>query len=169
MNRLLVGYICILIIISTFCCSGPYRTEKDRDETIYIGKVDRSLFEESELSWFKEEYQRYKPQSKVLDSIRGGNDSLYVIVFLGNWCGDTYRELPRFQKIIETEKIPLRILEYHAVNRKKESGEILPVAFGIRLVPTFVFIRNGKEIGRIVEAPEKSLEEDIVDMFAKAK
>ncbi len=92
-----------------------------------------------------------------------------MIIFLGTWCGDTQRELPRFQKIIETEKIPLRVIEYHALNRNKESGEALPAEYGIRFVPTFVFLRNGKEIGRIVEAPRKSLEEDIVDIFSAAK
>ncbi len=169
MNRFLGGCICVLIMMSSFHCAGPYRTEKDHDQTIYVGKVDRALFEKSDLSWFKEEYQKYTPQSKVLDSVRGTEDSLHVIIFLGTWCDDTYRELPRFQKIIETEKIPLRVIEYHALNRKKESGEVLPVAFGIRFVPTFVFLKNGKEVGRIVEAPKKSLEEDIVDMFMMAK
>lgn len=169
MRRSLGGCLCILIALSGIRCAGPYRTEKDRDQTIYVGTIDRALFDKSDFSWFREEYQKYTPQSKILDSIRENRDSLYVIVFIGTWCSDTHRELPRFQKIIDTEKIPLRVLEYHALNRKKESGEMLPVAFGIRLVPTFVFLRNGKEIGRIVEAPRTSLEEDIVEMFRISK
>ncbi len=169
MNRILAGCIGVLTMVSSFHCSGPYRTEKDGDQTIYVGKVDRSLFEKSDLPWFKEEYQRYTPQSTILDSIRGRTDSLNVIVFLGTWCYDTHRELPRFLKIIETENIPIRILELHALNRKKQSGDVLPVAFGIRYVPTFIFIKNGKEVGRIVEMPKKSLEEDIVEIFGEGK
>jgi thiol-disulfide isomerase/thioredoxin len=169
MNRIPTGCIIILIMVLSLHCSGPYRTEKDGDQTIYVGKVDRSLFEKADLSWFKEEYQRYTPQSTILDSIRGRTDSLNAIVFLGTWCGDTHRELPRFLKIIETENIPIRILELHALNRKKQSGDALPVVFGIRYVPTFIFIKNGKEIGRIVEMPKKSLEEDMVEMFAEVK
>jgi thiol-disulfide isomerase/thioredoxin len=167
MNRIPAGCIIILIMILSLHCSGSYRIEKDGDQTIYVGKVDRSLFEKTDLSWFNEEYQRYTPQSAILDSIRGRNDSLNVIVFLGTWCRDTHRELPRFLKIIETENIPIKILEYQALNRKKENGEVLPVAYGIRYVPTFIFIKNGKEVGRIVEMPKKSLEEDIVEMFAE--
>jgi thiol-disulfide isomerase/thioredoxin len=169
MNRILAGCICVIIAISSFHCSGPYRTEKDGDQTIYVGKVDRSLFDTCDIPWFKEEYQRYSPQSTILDSIRGRIDSLSVIVFLGTWCSDTHRELPRFLKIIETENIPISILELHALNHKKQSGDVLPVAFGIRYVPTFIFIKNGKEIGRIVEMPKMSLEEDIVEIFREVK
>ena len=167
MNRILTGCACILLAILSAQCSGPYRTENDRDETIIVGKVDRSLFDKSDFPWFREEYQRYTPQSTILDTIRGRSDTLSVIVFLGTWCKDTHRELPRFLKIIETEKLPIRILEFHALNRKKESGDILPVAYGIRYVPTFVFIKNGTETGRIIETPKKSLEADIVEIVGK--
>jgi hypothetical protein len=167
MNRIPAGCIIVLLTILSLRCSGPYRTETDGDQTIYVGKVDRSLFEKYDLSWFTAEYQRYTPQSTVLDSIRGRTDSLDVIIFLGTWCHDTHRELPRFLKIVETEHLPIRILELHALNRMKQSGDVLPLAFGIRYVPTFVFIRNGKEAGRIVEMPKLSFEEDMVGMFGE--
>jgi hypothetical protein len=32
----------------------------------------------------------------------------------------------------------------------------------IKLIPTFIFYRNDKEIGRIVETPKKTLEKDIL-------
>jgi thiol-disulfide isomerase/thioredoxin len=169
MNRIPVGCFIVLIMVLSLQCSGPYRTEKDGDQTIYVGKVDRLLFEKSDLSWFREEYQRYSPQSTILDSIRGKTDSLNAIVFLGTWCHDTHRELPRFLKIIETENIPIRILELHALNLKKQSGDVLPVVFDIRYIPTFIFFKNGKEVGRIVEIPKMSLEADIVGMFMEVK
>jgi thioredoxin-related protein len=38
--------------------------------------------------------------------------------------------------------------------------------FQIKKTPTFVFLRNQKEIGRIVEMPEISLEADLLKILA---
>ena len=47
-----------------------------------------------------------------------------------------------------------------AVDRNKEdlNGEVDSLA--IELVPTFIFYREGKEIGRIEESPRETLEKD---------
>ena len=34
----------------------------------------------------------------------------------------------------------------------------------IELVPTFIFYRNGEELGRIVETPEDTLEKDLAEI-----
>ncbi len=161
--------LCFLLAALAVQCSSGYRTETERGETVYIGRVDRALFEKPEFPWFKSGYTAYSPNSGLLDSVRQSKDSLYAIVFLGTWCPDTQRELPRFLKILDTEKLPLRVLEYHAVDRNKKSGEMLPTAFAIRFVPTFVFMRNGREVGRIVEAPNTTFETDLARMFSASR
>jgi len=47
------------------------------------------------------------------------------------------------------------ITKKHALGREDKK-------FKIERIPTFIFLRNGKEIGRIIETPVKSLEEDWV-------
>jgi len=37
--------------------------------------------------------------------------------------------------------------------------------YGVENVPTFIFFRNGEELGRIIEAPDKSLEEDMAGII----
>ena len=43
-------------------------------------------------------------------------------------------------------------------DRKDSSGEV--DSLNIELVPTFIFYRDGDEIGRIIETPQQSIEED---------
>ena len=43
----------------------------------------------------------------------------------------------------------------------KQSPGRSELNFGIERVPTFVFLRDGVEIGRITETPTNTLEEDV--------
>ena len=43
----------------------------------------------------------------------------------------------------------------------KESPQHEEKGWDIEFVPTIIFLRNGKELGRIVESPEQSLEKDM--------
>ena len=49
-----------------------------------------------------------------------------------------------------------------AVDRTKEEPKAEVEGYEIEYVPTLIFYREQKEIGRIIETPELSLEEDIL-------
>lgn len=65
----------------------------------------------------------------------------------------------RILKLADNTGITLTECE---VNRKKQDAAGKAEEYSIRFVPTFIVIRSGTELGRIVETPEKSLEEDLV-------
>ena len=55
-----------------------------------------------------------------------------------------------------------------AVDRKKNLPNNLAKEYQIEYVPTFIFLKNGHEIGRIVESPEALyLEEDVLNILSK--
>ena len=166
----LIATILVALLLSA-CQSSRYgyKTEKDDGEIIFVGSVGRDLFSKPENVWFGEMYDSYIPDIGALQPLREMKDTLDVIIFLGTWCDDTHREFPRFMKIVESTHPPIRIIAFNALNREKKSDSGLPEKFSITNVPTFVFLKNGKEVGRIVEMPQKSLEEDIVDIFQKSK
>jgi thiol-disulfide isomerase/thioredoxin len=83
------------------------------------------------------------------------------MVFLGSWCGDTKRELPRFLKIMEFLKFPETKIKLIGVDRTKKAPVYTENIWNIEFVPTFIFLKNGMEIGRIVEQPVASLEQDM--------
>ena len=52
------------------------------------------------------------------------------------------------------------------VNREKKTPDNLQEGYNIIRVPTFIFFRKGKEIGRFVEYPRVSVEADMLKIVS---
>jgi len=63
--------------------------------------------------------------------------------------------VPQFFKLQEMSGVPDSLITFFGVNRKKKSLEGIAEAFGITNVPTIIVMKNGKEIGRVVEYGKK--------------
>jgi thiol-disulfide isomerase/thioredoxin len=70
---------------------------------------------------------------------------------MGTWCPDSKRELPRFFATMEAAGIGDSVLTMVGVDRTKKDAEGLTEQWNITRVPTFVFLRDGREFGRFVE------------------
>ena len=85
-----------------------------------------------------------------------------VRVFLGTWCGDSRREVSRFWKALDLAGGPVPFtMEYIAVDRAKSAPDGLTNGIGLRYVPTFIVVRGGKEVGRIIESSPGGIEKDL--------
>ena len=51
------------------------------------------------------------------------------------------------------------------VDEKKESNALNISVLQVTNVPTFIFFKDGKEQGRIIEKPKNTLEEDIANLL----
>ena len=76
---------------------------------------------------------------------------------MGTWCHDSNREIPRLIRVCEELGIADR-LELYGVDVNKKSRLEKEKNWDIRKTPTIIFLRNGEEIGRILEEPEVSFE-----------
>jgi len=56
-----------------------------------------------------------------------------------------------------------------AVDRIKKAGDCDINYLKVELVPTIILYKEDLEVGRIVESPRMSLEEDMVDIIFSAK
>ncbi len=75
-----------------------------------------------------------------------------VIDFFATWCGPCKRIAPTYEKLAEA--FPnITFLKVDV----DESGELVNM-FNISAMPTFVFLKNGKEILRVEGADMKGLE-----------
>jgi thiol-disulfide isomerase/thioredoxin len=81
---------------------------------------------------------------------------------MGTWCGDSRRETPRFYKVLEQTDFDLNNFELITVNKDKKTPDNLQEGLNIIRVPTFIFYKQGKEVGRYVEFPRETLEKDIL-------
>ena len=83
-------------------------------------------------------------------------------MFMGTWCSDSQREVPAFYKILNQTDFDHTNLEVIAVSQEKDTPNKLEEGFAIEYVPTIIFYRNDKEIGRYVEVAQETLEKDIL-------
>lgn len=149
-------------------CEGPYvfnRVVKLKDgNKMLLGGVDREAFTKEPFStWFNQEYDSYQTNSPMIKDFKSKLKRFRVEVFMGTWCEDSKREYPRLLKILDEAKFPKQRIVTYAVNESKKSFYSEEIGKDIRFVPTFIFYKGGKEVGRIVESPVSgSLEEDIL-------
>ena len=92
-----------------------------------------------------------------------------TIVLLGTWCGDSRREVPRFLRIADMAGIPADRITLVGVDRAKKSGDGMSDRYPVEKVPTFIFLKGGVEIGRIVETPAGTLEGDMLTILARSQ
>jgi thioredoxin 1 len=90
-----------------------------------------------------------------------------VLMFFGTWCHDSEREVPRLLKLLEAAGLSENNLSLIALDYRKREPKGRAVKFNVRYTPTAIFMREGVEVGRIIERPNISLHEDIKAMFAK--
>ena len=65
-------------------------------------------------------------------------------------------------------QFPAEEMDLIMVDRDKKSGQGLADGKNIHHVPTIIIYKNGDEVGRIVESPIESLEEDIFNILIGA-
>lgn len=136
---------------------------------IYVGAVTRDGLINIG-TWFNEEYALYKTDSTATGYLAENRDKLPdVFIVLGTWCGDSKEHVPHFFKIADEIKYPQEKIFMVAVDRDKKGGEFCLADFEINLVPTFIFTKRGQEIGRIIETPVTTLEQDLVTFIQGIK
>jgi hypothetical protein len=167
----LFKFIVYLIIISNYInsCSSANLYSKKVFRTgvnILYGEISsEELF--AEFPRWKELYDEYVPDSKLVSSISSATADIKVEIFLGTWCGDSRREVPKFLKIADQcDCFGQDNIRLWAVDRNKSLDSGLSDDKKIKRVATFIFLRNGVEIGRIVERIKSgSLEQDIYEIL----
>lgn len=142
--------------------------EERSGKPMLIGICDRTAFVDTNFSWwFYSEYDNYEINLAASDSIKDNLNDITINIVLGTWCSDSRREVPRFLKLIDSLKFDNEKVSIICVDRKKESPEGNVADLKIEFVPTFIICRGGKEIGRIIETPIKSLEQDLLEIICQ--
>lgn len=141
-------------------------------QPVLYGKTERQALESAPYSeWFYPGYTNYHPDKKLVSQLKSQNiHQLKVEIWLGTWCGDSKREVPRFFKLLDTAGFkPEQIVIYSlggADSLYKQSPGHEEAGKGIFRVPVFIVYRGEKEIGRINEYPVWSLEKDLLQIIS---
>lgn len=162
----------IIIIVFSSCSITKNKTITDKrtERKELIGTCTRAGFQKEEFkTWFQKGYNEYKPDAEVVNKLK--EQVLYkgvsIKIIFGTWCGDSRRELPRFYKIADETNIPGNIVSLTAIDTKRSSRDKKLDSVEFTRIPTFIFYKNGEEIGRIVESAKESLEKDMLSILEK--
>lgn len=141
-----------------------------------LGACNRDAFAMPEFQeWFDRNYESYTPDHAIIDQLATLQlREIRITIFMGTWCSDSRREVPRFYHIADELGISDNQITLLMVNRDK----LIPASdiekYHIERVPTFIFYGTDKndpenEIGRIVESPVQTIEKDMLQILQKGK
>ncbi|MFZ4056766.1 MAG: thioredoxin family protein [Ferruginibacter sp.] len=120
---------------------------------ILKGIINQEVMQkDTSFQWFAANQKSYQPDTAYIQALKKiKNNKMQLIVFGGTWCEDTQFILPRFFKLAELAEITSDKISLLGVDRAKQTLGNLSAAMGITNVPTIIVLKNGKELGRVVE------------------
>jgi thiol-disulfide isomerase/thioredoxin len=132
-----------------------------------LGKITiEELQQEPFAEWYQIESDGYEVDTELTNAISNPGQYTYE-VFLGTWCGDSRREVPRMEKIFSEMGIDMSNVLIVTLDRDKISPNGEQEGKDIRYVPTLIVNKDNQEIGRIVESPSSetaTLESDLFEI-----
>lgn len=149
----------LLFVFVIFCCGitataqTPYTSSQDAQKVMILnGILSKSiLINEPSFSWYKSNQQGYNPDTSLLTRFENAKSNVRYLVFGGTWCEDTQNILPKFFKLLEKSGTPDSNVSFFGVDRKKKTLGNFADVFQITNVPTIIVMKDGKEVGRVIE------------------
>ena len=189
MKNLFVGF--ILLVISFTACKSlkpVANTSSDKvlttvstpdvtsDEYIFsqqstwlLGYINPGqLAREPYSKWYTKGFDDYHLNSDAINKLLEINkDDITIKIVMGTWCPDSRREVPRFMRVLNIWQFPSE----KSIVLGVDNAKLCPIGdfdkLDIQRVPTFILYKNNIEVGRIIENPVTSLEQDIVNILTK--
>lgn len=132
-----------------------------------VGIANKAMLQQAPFNtWYDLFHNEYKVDETVISQLKPHMKGIKIKLFMGTWCGDSKVATPHFYKIMETIQFDEKNIELITVDRKKSTPENDQQGFDIQRVPTVIFFRNNKEIGRFVEYPRETMEADFLKIVS---
>jgi thiol-disulfide isomerase/thioredoxin len=134
------------------------------NKEVLVGLCDRNGLESDVFAeYFNKGYSDYAPDENVVKQLKKKKGGLSIVIVMASWCGDSKEQVPKFYKILDEMGFRESGIKLIAVDGAKTAGDTDISGLGIERVPTFLFYKDGREIGKIVESPTgSSLEKDML-------
>jgi thiol-disulfide isomerase/thioredoxin len=149
-----------IVLIMSVAFAGCVHTSDAVDYA--VGDISEKMLLTGYKS-FATNYQSFEIKTKQKEQVKLWPANLKIEAFLGTWCHDSQREVPHLLKVLQgNEQVELVLI---ALDYQKSEPHGRAKLAQIKYTPTFVVSLDGKEVGRIIERPKKSLVDDISAML----
>lgn len=106
---------------------------------------------DTSFKWYAENLSGYTPNAEAVIALKKNIDSIELITFLGTWCDDSQFIIPKFYTLLDASGFSKNKVTLIGVDRTKKTLSHLAEALNIINVPTIIVMKDGKELGRVVE------------------
>jgi len=165
MRKMLFSLVAVIVIHVSVFAQSQYEVLKDNDGgKILKGIISRDLLtKDTSFKWYAQNLKAYTGGKDA--AIFGKHkDSVQLVIFLGTWCEDSQVIIPKLFPFFDAAGFSNDRVTLIGVDRNKKSISHITDAFNVINVPTIIVMKDGKELGRVVEygkygAVEKELAE----------
>ncbi len=174
MKQFIIMALCCMVLFACSHKAMPSHTpvingviKNENNDTILAGHCALAILQTAPYNeWYSKNYAAYTADSSTVAALSQQLELTTIDIFLGSWCGDSKREVPRMIKILEqahfdTNRVQLIFVD-NSTATYKQSPQHEEAGKNIHHVPTFIVYKGRKELGRIVETPVVSLEKDLL-------
>jgi thiol-disulfide isomerase/thioredoxin len=137
-----------------------------------IGPITRPELEAKRYPWFVDGIKAEKTKLRSADT--GSQERLKALAaklkdveieaYIASWCPDTHEFLPVFLASLDVSGAQPKSVKFYALDKRKTYPGFKN-ELRIERIPTFVFLKDGKELGRFVEGPKKTVVEDVLSLL----
>ncbi len=121
--------------------------------------------EVGEQAVFAKQYQRVDVSQADVQLIKSIEQPIHIVALFGEWCHDSKREIPYLKRLVDEANNSNVTLELIGISTDKQQPAADIAKYGLRYTPTMVVLKEGQEIGRIIERPKTTLAGDIIAML----
>jgi thiol-disulfide isomerase/thioredoxin len=107
----------------------------------------------------------YSPQLDIISRLQAVPEEVRVEIFLGTWCPDCRQHVSAYFKIMDMVRNPMIRTTYTGVPRDRAARGPYIEGKNVERLPTFIVFFRNQEVGRIIETPRKSVEEDLWEIL----
>lgn len=170
MKRALFITTLILFITSAFS-QTQYEVLKDKNGTKLLKGIINSdmLANDTAFTWYRDNQVVFVPDAEAVKTLKSKKkklDDLTFLVFCGTWCSDSKKILPHFYSYIDAAGFSEKRVTLVALDRLFNTVNQLSVTWKVSNIPTFIILKDGKEVGRVEEnGKEGSVEKSLAALL----
>lgn len=147
-----VFLVAIIIGLGILTRAQTYEVSNDGNNKILKGLISRDMLEgDTAFKWFHENQSGYTPDADQTAVLKAKSSGVQFLVFGGTWSNDTKYILPKFFSLLDAASFPRDQVTLVGVDHDKKSTNHLSESMHITSIPTFIVLKNGLEVGRVVD------------------
>lgn len=129
---------------------SEYTVTNDGPNKILKGLISRDMLEkDANFSWFHQNRDAYAPDAALTSLVHTKTTEVRFLVFTATWNENAQYIIPRFYSLMDAASVRPDQVTLIGVDKEKKTLHHLTETMHVTSIPTFIVLKNGKEMGRI--------------------